>query len=86
MKNKRNDATGHVKDDYLNDLFEKNFLKIDKDLDKYGVPQEIVYPISIREDCNLIKSTRTALYSVTIGLIGFSFTMLDAINQVVYIG
>lgn len=55
MKNKRNDATGHVKDDYLNDLFEKNFLKIDKYLDKYGVPQEIVYPISIREDCNLIK-------------------------------
>lgn len=55
MKNKRNDATGHVKDDYLNDLFEKSFLKIDKDLDKYGVPQEIVYPISIREDCNLIK-------------------------------
>lgn len=49
FKDKRKDAIKHVTDDYLKDLFEKNFLEIDTDLDNYRVPQEIIFPISIKD-------------------------------------
>lgn len=49
LRDKRRHAFNNVSDDYLKDLFERNFLEIDKELSNYSVPQEIIFPISLKD-------------------------------------
>lgn len=43
-------SSKHVQDSRLEDMFEQNFIKIDNELSKKGVPEEITYPISIKKE------------------------------------
>lgn len=54
LKQKRYSAR-HVYDNHLEDLFNKNFLEIDDQLTKDGLPEEITYPISLKDECGYIK-------------------------------
>lgn len=53
--NKKRYSASHVHDNHMEDLFNKNFVEIDKRLTKDGIPEEITYPISLKDKCGYIK-------------------------------